>query len=301
MSGKRVKIYQISNNVTEDTFIGSTTSALYKRLYRHKYDADKGVKSKLCDLIRALGKDKFKIELVDEGVFLDTDAVNAREMSWIRERRCTLNECYSETKSEGTSEQNREKPQETSNDHHGLNEYMLTIMELQQQVKALETQLKSLQCSSLVTKTEQMISSPTKALSDATPVSIHLSDGNVEVDAPPDDLPRYDLTDYRFIALEGKVDEDYLEIIRMSFAKVMKIGRHMKENPRDDENKQEMRYWKERLAKWIANVRMDGLDPPSSRLVDAIEKEAGIGKNLRKKMTRLARDYRDYKRLHDDE
>ena len=99
MSGKRVKIYQISNNVTEDTFIGSTTSALYKRLYRHKYDADKGGKSKLCDLIRAVGKDKFFIELIDEGVFSDTDAVNAREMSWIRERRCTLNECYSETKS----------------------------------------------------------------------------------------------------------------------------------------------------------------------------------------------------------
>jgi len=33
-SGKRVKIYQISNNITDDTYIGSTTSALYKRLYK---------------------------------------------------------------------------------------------------------------------------------------------------------------------------------------------------------------------------------------------------------------------------
>ena len=74
--GKRVKIYQISNNITDNTYIGSTTSSLYKRLYRHKYDADKGVRSKL----------------------------RAREMSWICERRCSLKDSYSQTNPEGEAE-----------------------------------------------------------------------------------------------------------------------------------------------------------------------------------------------------
>ena len=143
--GKRVKIYQISNNVTDDVYVGSTTSALYKRLYRHKYDADKGMASKLCNLMRTLGKDKFKIELIDEGVLPDTDAFNAREMLGIRERRCSLNDTHSETSSEGKSEETPPEPEEQSKEQRGLNEYMPTIMELQQQVKALETQVKSLQ------------------------------------------------------------------------------------------------------------------------------------------------------------
>ncbi len=49
----------------EDVFIGSTTKALPKRRWRHKHDADKGATLKLCYLMRTLGKDEFKIELVD--------------------------------------------------------------------------------------------------------------------------------------------------------------------------------------------------------------------------------------------
>ena len=295
--GKRVKIYQISNNVTDDIYIGSTTSALYKRLYRHKYDADKGMASKLCNLMRTLGKDKFKIELIDEGVFPDTDAVHAREMYWIRERRCSLNDAHSETSSDGKSEQTQPEPEEVSKEQHGLNEYMLTIMELQQQVKALQMQVESLQRSDTQAQTEHVSSTHPEEQSDTTPQSFRISDDEAEADVPPDDLPRYDLTDKLFVALRGVVDSEYLEIIRGTYHKLQKINKHMQTNPRDADCKTEMRYLKERLAQRIAIARLDGLDPPSSRLVDTIEKEAGASKNLRKKMVRFGKSLR---RHYDD-
>ena len=66
----------------------------------------------------------------------------------------------------------------------------------------------------------------------------------------------------------------------------------MQKNPRDTDCKKEMTWLKERLAKKIAVVRLNGFDPPSSRLVDTMEKEADTGKNLRKKMLRQARSWR---------
>ena len=89
---KRVKIYQITNNVTDDMYIGSTTEALYRRLSRHKRDAKNGCTTKLCNLMGSQGLDKFKIDVVEEGVFPDVDSVRAWEKALIQERGCTLNE-----------------------------------------------------------------------------------------------------------------------------------------------------------------------------------------------------------------
>jgi len=86
MFQRRAKVYQITNNSTEHVFVGSTTSPLYKRLYRIKHDVDRGVDSNLCNLMRRLGKDKFKIELIEEGVFSSTDALKARVSFWMREK-----------------------------------------------------------------------------------------------------------------------------------------------------------------------------------------------------------------------
>ena len=118
---RRVKIYKITNNSTDDTYVGSTTSALYKRLYRHKHDADTGAQSKLCSLMRALGKDKFKIEMVEEGAFSRADAVNARVAFWIRSLECALNDEDAEAKPEdrltremGTQTDHEDTPTESS-------------------------------------------------------------------------------------------------------------------------------------------------------------------------------------------
>ncbi len=92
MQTRRVNIYQITNNATEDVCISPTASALYKRIYRHKHDANTWVRSKLCDLMRSLGQDKFKIQMFEEGAFSCADAVNAKETLWALERRCSLNE-----------------------------------------------------------------------------------------------------------------------------------------------------------------------------------------------------------------
>ena len=262
--GKRVRIYQISNNITDDAYIGSTTSVLYKRLYRHKYDADKGVRSKL----------------------------RAREMSWIHQRRCSLNESYNQVNSEGEAEQTQPEPEQTQADAHGLNEYALHIMELQQQVKALQTQIKSLQSREADAQEEDLVKTISEAPSETTPQSFHISDDNIDADAPPEDLPSYDLTDKLLVGLKGVVDSDHLEIIRQCLNKLMTINKHVQDNPHDEDVKQERIYLKERLAKRIAIVRPSGPDQPSSRLVDTIEKEVFISKELRRKMLRQARSYR---------
>ena len=131
MFEKHVKFYQITNNVTDDVYIGSTsnTTALFKRLYIHKTDMTKGSPSRLCELMRKLGKDKFKIELLEEGVFADADAINARELFWMREKGSTLNEGYTKV----TLEAKEEQPL-------ALREYMLHIQELQHKVQMLEAQ-----------------------------------------------------------------------------------------------------------------------------------------------------------------
>ena len=86
MFQRRAKVYQITNNSTEHVFVGSTTSPLYKRLYRIKHDVDRGVDSILCNLMRKLGKDKFKIELIEEGVYSSTDLLKARVSFYMREK-----------------------------------------------------------------------------------------------------------------------------------------------------------------------------------------------------------------------
>ena len=63
---KNVKIYKLTNAITDDVFVGSTLQPLYKRLYTLKVDASCGKASPICDLMRRVGKDKFMIELLEE-------------------------------------------------------------------------------------------------------------------------------------------------------------------------------------------------------------------------------------------
>ncbi len=128
ISEKRLKFYQIANDATDEVYIGTTTQAVYKRLYIRKTDIAKGVQSRLCELMRTLGKDRLTIGLLEERVFTNADAVSARETYWMHENRNSLNEGYTQA----TTEVKEEQPL-------GLREYMLHTQELQHQVQTLET------------------------------------------------------------------------------------------------------------------------------------------------------------------
>ena len=243
MLERRVKIYQITNNLTDDSYVGSTTSALYKRLYRHKHDADIGAQTKLCNLMRAVGKDKFKIEMLEEGVFSCTDAVNAREAFWIRETRSSLNETPQEKRVE--RKQRQEASVQTDHDN-----------------------------------------TPTGASTTTAPPSFDLSDDDRDAETPPEDLPTYDLTDVRFSALRGKIEDEDNEIMKFYYARLLKLGKHLQINPRDTEAKGDSYIFKRLLAYTVAVVRLDacksGLDKACLALLDDIEQEAGINERFRR-------------------
>ena len=79
---KLVKVYKIVNSETDDVFIGSTSQPLYKRLYLLRADALSGKASALCDLMRQLGKDKFRIELLEEFPYTSADQTKAVEQKY---------------------------------------------------------------------------------------------------------------------------------------------------------------------------------------------------------------------------
>ena len=79
---KLVKVYKIVNSETDDVFIGSTSQPLYKRLYLLRADALSGKASALCDLMRQLGKDKFRIELLEEFPYTSADQTKAVEQTY---------------------------------------------------------------------------------------------------------------------------------------------------------------------------------------------------------------------------
>ena len=219
--------------------------------------------------MRKLGKDKFKIELLEEGVFTDVDAVHARDLFWMREKGSTLNEGYTKATTEVKEE---------------LKEYMLHIQELQHKVQMLEEQLKTVQTQ---TQIDMNTTTSTRASSVTCPESFSFSDDDMEANTPPDDLPNYDLTDMRFNLLRGKIDDEENEMIKYYFTEAVKLGKHVQVHPQDLGPKYELEFVKEALAKRTALLRLDadkiGFDQPCLRLLDTIEKEAKIGNNMKKK------------------
>ena len=79
---KLVKVYKIINSETDDVFIGSTSQPLYKRLYLLRADALSGKASALCDLMRQVGNDKLRIELLEEFPYTSADQTKAVEQKY---------------------------------------------------------------------------------------------------------------------------------------------------------------------------------------------------------------------------
>ena len=87
------KIYKIWSTLTDDFYIGSTTQPLYKRLYQHKshFNAKRHWNMNIYQSIRALGKEKFFIELVQDFPCDTKHELCKREGELIRELKPSLN------------------------------------------------------------------------------------------------------------------------------------------------------------------------------------------------------------------
>jgi hypothetical protein len=138
-------------------------------------------------------------------------------------------------------------------------------------------------------------SPPRESTGTRTPEHFDISDGEVEAERPQG-IPHYDLTEDMFKVFKGKVDEEDVDILKDRYVKVVRLGRHIELHPRDEDNKCELMFFKESLAKKVAGLRVDAndlnLDKSCLKLLDTIEKDAGVGNNLRKKAAWHAADFR---------
>jgi group I intron endonuclease len=76
-------IYQIKNNITNETYIGKTKNDPKKRLNRHFKNARLGIVSHLYNSMRKHGKNAFLLTVIEENINTDDD-LNKREQYWIK-------------------------------------------------------------------------------------------------------------------------------------------------------------------------------------------------------------------------
>ena len=75
-------IYQITNQVTNDTYIGKTINKIQVRFYHHKYNAlHKKSQTYLHRAIRKYGMESFIITIIED--ITHKELLNEREMFWI--------------------------------------------------------------------------------------------------------------------------------------------------------------------------------------------------------------------------
>jgi hypothetical protein len=87
------KIYKLWSLETDEIYVGSTCSPLYKRMSKHKDSLKRGQKSnyKLYQEMVKKGEETFRIELVENFPCTTIDELRKREGYWIRELKATLN------------------------------------------------------------------------------------------------------------------------------------------------------------------------------------------------------------------
>jgi group I intron endonuclease len=88
-----VFIYQITNTVTSDFYIGKTTQPIEKRYYKHKYNAfNLNCQTYLYRAMRKYGESNFKITIIEQ--LNDNNLLNEKEIHYIK----TLSPKYNMTK-----------------------------------------------------------------------------------------------------------------------------------------------------------------------------------------------------------
>ena len=81
------KIYKITNDFNDDVYIGSTCDTLVKRFSSHKSQINSSDKKNrpLYELMREIGTDRFRIELIEDYSCEDKYKLRQREGYFIRE------------------------------------------------------------------------------------------------------------------------------------------------------------------------------------------------------------------------
>ena len=81
------KIYKITNDFNDEVYVGSTCDTLVKRFSKHKREINcaLGVNRPLYILMREIGTDRFRIQLVEEYPCEDKYQLGQREGYYIRQ------------------------------------------------------------------------------------------------------------------------------------------------------------------------------------------------------------------------
>ena len=90
MDYKNGKIYCIRSHQTDDIYIGSTTSPLYKRFYNHKsgYNSWKKGERNYTSSYSIMGYNDAYIELIEEYPCENRNQLNMKEGEYIRKMKC---------------------------------------------------------------------------------------------------------------------------------------------------------------------------------------------------------------------
>lgn len=75
-------IYKITNSITNEIYVGQTHNSLKLRMYQHIRDYLHNKQSRLYEHMSWVGKNKFKIELIEE---VKLNELNEREKYWIKQ------------------------------------------------------------------------------------------------------------------------------------------------------------------------------------------------------------------------
>ena len=346
---ENTKIYKVVNDVDDVIFFGYTSMSLPSRLASLKKEScNLSCSGTVYDHMRTLGKEHFKLMLVETFPCKNKDEVTAKIASLMAE---DVKPDDGSTELEAKVERlerliqqhlsnNNDKcvmSCETDRLHQELEQQRTLITCLQKMVQQLSETVLQLQPSrsipldvdvdvetkviamserassevlhggsslgarpspvplDVIPVPETTVRDPAEPPSSQTPEHFHISDGDVEEERPKC-IPQYDLTDDLFKILKGKVDEEHIDILRDRYVRAVRLGKHVHLHPRDESSKDEHMYVKESFAMKLAGLRVDandiGLDRSCLKLLDTIEKDAGIGNNLRKKAAWYAADFR---------
>ena len=130
------------------------------------------------------------------------------------------------------------------------------------------------------------------SLAGMQPEQFDISDEDEELneEEPPLTTPIYDLTDDKFNVLHGKLKQNDINRLIQCYNKTVELEMHLKTQPDDSEAKADHTFFKESLAKRIAELRFDrnlfGLDINCLNLFDSIEKDTHVSNRMRKKFAR---------------
>ena len=85
------KVYLIRNSATPDTYVGSTTGRLAKRLADHKSFKRRGLGSALAAKIGEVGEEHWSIELLENFPAATQAELTAKEREWVAQLAPSLN------------------------------------------------------------------------------------------------------------------------------------------------------------------------------------------------------------------